>query len=132
MPAGRPTEWTPELGEQILDLMTSGLSLAAAAAELNIHRQRVYEWEGRHPEFADAVKLARSKRQLFLERRLLTADSGPVVTSSIFALKNASPDDWRDVKAHELTGKDGGAIKHEHTDMTRLDDDELHRLASEG
>lgn len=95
MPAGRPTDYTPELGDQILELMTTGLSLAAAAAELNIHRQRVYEWEERHPEFADTVKLARSKRQLFLERRLLGADQGPVVTSTIFALKNAAGDDWR-------------------------------------
>lgn len=96
MPAGRPTDFTPELGEQILALMADGLSLAAAAAELGVHRQRVYEWEERHPEFADTVKLARSKRQLFLERRLLSAKDGPVVTSSIFALKNAGAEDWRD------------------------------------
>jgi len=37
-----------------------------------------------------------SKRQAFLERRLLTADAGPVVTSTIFALKNAAADDWRE------------------------------------
>lgn len=96
MPAGRPTDFKPEMGEQILKLMAEGLSLAASAAELNIHRQRVYEWMERHPEFADTVRLAQVKRQLFLERRLLGADQGPVVTSTIFALKNAGPDDWRD------------------------------------
>lgn len=100
MMAGRPTDFTPDLGEQILKLMGKGLSLAAAAAVLNIHRQRVYEWEERHPEFADTVKLARSKRQLFLERRLLAAKDSPVVTSSIFALKNAGAEDWRD--KHEI------------------------------
>lgn len=104
MPAGRPTEFTPELGEQILTLMEEGLSLAAAAAELNIHRQRVYEWEERHPEFADTVKLARSKRQLFLERRLLKAEQSPVVTSTIFALKNAGAEDWRDKQEIEHSG----------------------------
>lgn len=76
--------------------MQSGLSLAASAAELGIHRQRVYEWLDKHPEFADTIRLAQAKRQLFLERRLLSADAGPVVTSTIFALKNAGPDDWRD------------------------------------
>lgn len=96
MPAGRPTDFKPEMGEEILQLMASGLSLAASAAELGIHRQRVYEWMDRHPEFADTVKLAQAKRQLFLERRLLSADQGPVVTSTIFALKNAGPEDWRD------------------------------------
>lgn len=96
MPAGRPTDYNPAYAEEILQGMAQGLSLAAAAAELGIHRQRVYEWEERHPEFADTIKLARSKRQLFLERRLLDAKDGPVVTSSIFALKNAAGDDWRD------------------------------------
>lgn len=110
MPAGRPTDFNPAYAEEILQLMAEGLSLAAAAAELGIHRQRVYEWEEVHAEFADTIKLARSKRQLFLERRLLAAKDGPVVTSSIFALKNAAGEDWRDKTDHELTGKDGGPI----------------------
>lgn len=104
MTAGRPTDFTPTLGEEILTLMASGLSLAASAAELGIHRQRIYEWMDRHPEFADTVKLAQAKRQLFLERRLLTADAGPVVTSTIFALKNAGPEDWRDKREVEHSG----------------------------
>jgi transposase len=94
--AGRPTDYTPTLGAEILTLMAEGLSLAAAAADLGIHRQRVYDWEAKHPEFADTIKLARAKRQLFLERRLLSSTAAPIVTSTIFALKNAAPDDWRD------------------------------------
>lgn len=101
---GRPTDYKPEYGEQILARMSEGLSLAAAAAEINVHRQRVYEWEARHPDFADTVKLARVKRQAFLERRLYGATEGPVVTSSIFALKNAGPDDWRDKREVEHSG----------------------------
>jgi len=96
MTAGRPTDFKPAMGEEILQMMATGLSLAASAAELGIHRQRVYEWMDRHPEFADTVKLAQAKRQLFLERRLLSAEIGPVVTSTIFALKNAGPEDWRE------------------------------------
>lgn len=104
MPAGRPTAFKAEYGEEILSLMASGLSLAAAAADLGIHRQRVYAWVERHPEFADTIKLAMSKRQLFLERRLLSADAGPVVTSTIFALKNAAGDDWREKQEVEHKG----------------------------
>jgi len=111
MPAGRPTDFQEGYGEEILSLMAAGLSLAAAAAELGIHRQRVYDWLKSHPEFADTIRLAQAKRQLFLERRLLTADAGPVVTSTIFALKNAGPEDWREKIDHELTGANGGPIK---------------------
>lgn len=107
MPAGRPTDFTPELGEEILTRMEQGLSLAASAADLNVHRQRVYEWVERYPEFADTVKLAQAKRQLFLEKRLLTADVGPVVTSTIFALKNAGAEDWREKQEVDHTSSDG-------------------------
>lgn len=93
---GRPTKYEPEHGERIIELMAEGLSLTAAAAELNVCRDTVYEWAKQHPEFSDSKNLGSAKRQLFLERRLLSATDGPVVTSSIFALKNAAPDDWRD------------------------------------
>ncbi|MET0568766.1 MAG: hypothetical protein ABWZ74_06775 [Hyphomicrobiaceae bacterium] len=110
MQTGRPTDFTEELGEQILERMEQGLSLAAAAADLGIHRQRVYDWAAKHEQFADTVKLAMSKRQLFLERRLLKADSSPVVTSTIFALKNAGHEDWRDRVDHTLGNPDGTPI----------------------
>lgn len=120
---GRPTDYRPALGNEILELMTTGLSLAAAAAELGIHRQRVYDWMERHPEFADTVKLAQAKRLLFLERRLLSAGDGPTVTSTIFALKNASPEDWRDRRELEVTRR---------TSPEQLSDDELANIASAG
>lgn len=104
---GRPTDFRPEMAEQILERMEQGLSLAAAAADINIHRQRVYEWVERHPDFADTVKLAQAKRQLFLEKRLLSADVGPVVTSTIFALKNAGAEDWREKQEVDHTSSDG-------------------------
>lgn len=117
---GRPTDFYPELGEQILELMTEGLSLTAAAAELNIHRQRVYEWKDRYPQFADDIKLSQGKRQLFLERRLLNPDAtSSIITSTIFALKNASPDDWREKQ--EITGANGGALKFERIEHVIID-----------
>lgn len=109
MPAGRPTNYRQTMGDEILALMEEGLSVSAAAGALGIHRQRVYDWEKKHPKFADTIKVARCKRLLFLERRLLDASDGPTVTSSIFALKNASPEEWRE--RHEVTGTDGGPIE---------------------
>lgn len=103
---GRPTDYTQTLGDEILNLMAGGLSLAAAAAELGVHRQRVYEWVGKHEDFADTVKLAQAKRQLFLERRLLNNElAGPQITSTIFALKNTNHEDWRDKREVEHSGE---------------------------
>lgn len=110
---GRPSEYKPAFAGEIITLMASGLSLTAAAAELGFSRETVYAWEREKPDFSDAVKLARSKRTAFLEKRLLAADTGPVVTSSIFALKNACAAEWRDKQEHEHTGPGGGPIKVE-------------------
>lgn len=106
-----PTKYRPNLGPQILERMAEGLSLTAAAAELGIHRQRVYEWAERYEDFAELVALARCQRQAYLERRLLTATAQPVVTSTIFALKNASPDDWKADNRIEVAGAGGGPIR---------------------
>jgi len=104
MAGGRPTDYDPSLGERIVELMATGLSLTAAAADCDVHRQRVYDWKARHSDFDELINLAMGKRQLFLEKRLLTAGEGPVVTSSIFALKNAGPEDWRDRREVEHSG----------------------------
>lgn len=105
---GRPSKYSPAYCNEIIELMGQGLSLTAAAAEIGIHRDTVYDWEKEIPEFSDAIKLARGKRTLKLERDLLSAPDGPTVTSRIFALKNAAPDEWRDKQ--EVSGPNGGAI----------------------
>lgn len=42
----------------------------------------------------------------------------PDTTAQIFWLKNRKPDDWRDRKNHELTGKDGSPIATTVVDLT--------------
>lgn len=102
---GRPSGYSDTMCREVINLMAEGLSLTAAMAELGYHRQTAYDWQEAHPEFSDAVKVGQAKRQLFLERRLLSADQGPVVTSSIFALKNTGTGDWRDKQEVEHSGE---------------------------
>lgn len=113
MPVGRPTEYNDTLGNELIALMATGLSITAAAADLGFHRDTIYDWAKKHSEFSDALKLARGKRVLKLERDLMTAQDGPTVTSRIFALKNADPEEWRDKIQNEHTGKDGAPIEVE-------------------
>jgi hypothetical protein len=101
---GRPSKYDPAFCHDIISLMGEGLSLTDTA----------YQWEKDHPDFSDAIKIARGKRLLFLERRLLGAAEGPVVTSSIFALKNADRLEWRDKQDIEHTTKDGEAMGTTH------------------
>lgn len=113
---GRPTDYRPEYGEMIRASMARGLSLAAAAALIQVHRQQVYGWMAKHPEFADTIALAKVERQVFLENRLLSATESPVINATIFALKNAAGEDWREKSEVEVT--------HAYANMT---DEELER-----
>ncbi len=109
--AGRPTKYKPAYCEEVISLMGEGLSFMAACASLGVHRTTAYDWVKEYPDFAAAHELGRGKRVLFLERDLLKAESGPQVTSRIFALKNAAPEEWRDKHEHEHGGKGGGPLQ---------------------
>jgi hypothetical protein len=93
--------------------MNAGYSKMAAAGEIGICYNTLRAWMDEHPEFLQAVKLGEALRTSKLERDLMDAETGPKVTSRIFALKNAAPDEWRDKQHTELTGKDGGAVQTE-------------------
>lgn len=118
MPAGRPTKYDEAYCEQLIDCMGNGLSLTAFAGVIGVARSTINEWMAAHSEFSEAVKRGQAKRVLYLERRLLDGEIGPRVTSHIFALKNADPEEWRDRR--ELTGADGAPLVVE---IVRFSDD---------
>ena len=56
-------------------------------------KDTVYEWIKVHAQFSDAVARARAARVLHLERKLLSSRKGAEMSATIFALRNAEPDD---------------------------------------
>lgn len=104
MPGGRPTKYDPGFGEVVIERMSQGFSKTAVAGFLQIARSTLYEWEEQHPEFSDALKIGEAARTFKLEQDLLAAPDGPTVTSRIFALKNAAPDEWKDKQSVEHSG----------------------------
>ncbi|NJM13328.1 MAG: hypothetical protein HC889_16950 [Synechococcaceae cyanobacterium SM1_2_3] len=110
MPAGRPTEYTSDLCEKVESLMRQGYSKTAAAGAIGVCRQTILNWQEQHPEFLGAVKRGEAARTHKLETDLLQAPDGPNVTSRIFALKNAAPEEWKDKQSVEHGGADGGPL----------------------
>lgn len=84
--------------------MATGLSLTAFAGEIGVARSTINEWIEHFEEFSEAVRVAKAKRTLALERGMLSADSGPAVTARMFALKNADPDEWREKREVQHSG----------------------------
>ena len=66
---GRPTKYTPELAEGILERLSSGESLTSiCAAEEMPKRTTVVKWQGQHDTFATLYARARSLRRCDLRR----------------------------------------------------------------
>ena len=103
-PGGRPTLYKPEYCEAVVKHMAQGLSLTSFAGEISVSVKSLYEWQQVHSEFSHAVKRGEPKRQLFLERKLMKSQ-GKDTIATIFALKNACPDEWQDRKYTEISHK---------------------------
>jgi transposase len=117
---GRPSEYREEYCTMVRQYMAQGFSLTAFAGEIGMSRDTVYEWMSRHAAFADAVSRGRAGRANWLEGKLLRSRKGAETTAAIFALKNAAPDEWKDVKYQEHA--------HVHASLRELTDAELLRI----
>lgn len=107
---GRPTKYEPRFCEEVENLMRQGFSKTAAAGHIGVDRDTFLNWAKEHPEFFGAIKRGEAARTMKLEQDLLDAVDGPRVTSRIFALKNAAPDEWKDKREMEHGGTNGGPI----------------------
>lgn len=115
MPAGRPSLYDPAFCDTVIELGKTGASKAEMAFDLGVAYSTFDLWTQTHPEFSEAVKSAVEFSKGWWEKQGRIATFGGVdgynPTSYIFQMKNRFRDDWRDVKANELTGKDGAPIQ---------------------
>jgi hypothetical protein len=119
-PGGRPSEYKPEYCEAVIEAMASGVSLTAFAGMIRVSRECLYRWMTEHSEFSDAVSRGRPARTLALERKLLAARYGAQSASAIFALKNADPSEWRDMRT----------VQHDHSiNVQTMTDEQLLAIA---
>ena len=117
---GRPSSYDPAYCELLSGHFEEGYSYESFAGVVGVCKATLYNWEQAHPEFLDAKKANEAKSQLEWEKRLNRfAKTGEGnATAIIFGLKNRASDSWRDVKAQEITGRDGGPLE---TKVTRIE-----------
>ncbi len=117
---GRPSEYRQEYCERVIDYMGQGYSLSAFAGSIKMDRQSIYRWMSEHPEFSHAVSRARMTRVAALETKMLRATKGAQASTSIFALRNADPSEWRDMRT----------VQHDHTlNVQTMSDEQLLAIA---
>jgi hypothetical protein len=120
-PEGRPSLYRPEYCEMVVQAMATGVSLTAFAGMIGVSKDAVYEWMVQHSEFSNAVARGKPARLLHLERKLLAARYGAQCSAAIFALRNADPTEWRDIRS----------VQHDHNvRVEALTDQQLLAIAS--
>jgi len=133
---GRPSKFRPEFVDQARKLAKLGATDSEAADFFDVAISTIYLWKHERPEFSEALKVGKDEADdrvaQSLYRRALgyshdavkiainadgkvteapfTEHYPPDTTAAIFWLKNRRPEEWRDVKAQEISGPGGSAL----------------------
>lgn len=118
MPGGRPTDYKEEYCNSVIEFGKQGFSRVQMAAEFEVAKATIQNWEKEHPEFLAAMTRAMTLSQAWWERKgqdCLVMPAGVSFQASAWSRSMAArfPDDWREKTATEHSGPDGGPIKAE-------------------
>lgn len=108
MPAGRPTDYKPEYCERVVELGRKGFSRVQIAAELDVAKSTIQEWEKVHPEFSASMTRAMTLSQAWWEQKgqdCLIMPAGATFQGSVWSRSMAArfPEDWRENSKVENT-----------------------------
>lgn len=67
LPRGRPTDYDPAYCERVIELGREGKSRAEIASALDCSRTTLASWEGKHPEFLNALQRAKDEELAWWE-----------------------------------------------------------------
>lgn len=104
MPGGRPTKYKEEYCEQLIEFMAQGYPYECFAAEIDVGRRTLYDWEEKYPEFSHAKKVGQEKTYKALLEKGMDSLHDPGTLNNtvwIFMMKNMCG--WRDKQEIEQT-----------------------------
>lgn len=114
LPKGRPTDYRPELCDDLIEFCSQGYSVTAWCGKNRYARSSVNAWASKHPAFSEALWRAKAACLHFFEKQnvdiAVEGGSSSRATVVIFGMKNMGGDEWQERSTRELTGKDGAPI----------------------
>lgn len=138
MAGGRPSKYRPEFAQQAKKLCELGATDAQLADFFEVSVSTINLWKINFPEFSESISVPKEIADARVEQSLYRRAMGyehdevdirvvngeivatplrkyypPDSTAMIFWLKNRKPEQWRETKAVELTGENGGPVKVE-------------------
>lgn len=131
----RPSKFKPVFIEQAEKLCKLGATDMEIADFFEVDVRTLYRWKAENDTFCQALKAGKEEADDRVERSLYARANGyehdevdirvvanaivqtpirkhypPDTTAAIFWLKNRRAAEWRELKAMEVTGADGGAL----------------------
>lgn len=131
----RPEKWKDEFLAVIEGACRLGATDIEVADMLSVSVRTLNYWKSQKPEVVKALKVGKNEADDRVERSLFARANGyehdevdirvvggaivqtpirkyyaPDTTAAIFWLKNRKPEMWRETKAVELTGANGGPV----------------------
>lgn len=152
----RPTKFKQEFIAQAEKLCRLGATDQEVADFMEVEVRTLYRWKTDNEAFCQALKAGKDVADDRVERSLFARANGyeheevdirvvanaivqtpirkyypPDTTAAIFWLKNRKPGEWRDLKAVEMGGPNGGPVQTKTTvDVSGLSNEQLRALAS--
>jgi transposase-like protein len=104
---GRPTKYTDDLPDKMLEALASGKSVTQFAAQIGVHRATIYSWAERHPEFSDALSRGQDASQAYWEDQLQKMMYSRDVNAPLVKLYFANRFNWHDKAEVDNKSSDG-------------------------
>jgi len=105
MSGGRPTVWTPEVEQTILDAVRVGCSYVIAARAAGISRETLHARLRDDQAFSDRVEIARSKGVVNVAHEAACTTDSVRLKYAIHFLSVKDPDEFAAKNRVELSGK---------------------------
>jgi len=115
-PVGRPSLYDTAYCEKVIELGKLGKSTEAIGAMLDVGTATIYRWRDEHPEFREALELAKEHELLWWETiaqsYMIESKDTERINATIWSRSMAArfPKKYRESTKTEITGADGAPL----------------------
>lgn len=114
---GRPSKYDPALCDKVIELGRQGKSVEQISSDLGWHYKTLLYWAETHPEFLEAMELAKQYEMAYWEelatKHIVEDPRGPKLNTGLWSRSMAArfPKKYRENSKIEVTGKDDKPIQ---------------------
>ena len=99
--------FNPDMCDVMIEMGKQGASQKMIFAEIGINKDVAKRWCKDHPDFADALEMAKTHSQAFWEREILANVGNKAFNSRLaeIALRGQFQEDYRETREQKVEGK---------------------------